>query len=190
MVTHIVLLSGPVASGKSTLCRALEACFGVRVMRTRDLLARNLGRSAGPGRKDLQLEGETLDKLTGGVWLRDELQTILNGDVSDSPIVVDAVRTLDQVQAVRDTYVPAVTHIHLTARKETLAVRYAARNACGGQLELPTYEHVRQNETERIVDTLHAAADIVIDTGMNDEDETFRRACASSRHIWTELCIR
>ena len=158
-------------------------------MRTRDLLARNLGRSAGPGRKDLQLEGETLDQLTGGVWLRDELQNILNEDVSDSPVVVDAVRTLDQVQAIRDTYAPAVTHIHLTARKETLAVRYAARNACGGQLELPTYEHVRQNETESVVDTLQAAADMVIDTGMSDEDETFRRACASLRHIWPEPCM-
>ena len=136
------------------------------------------------------MEGETLDQLTGGAWLRDELQNILNEDVSDSPVVVDAVRTLDQVQAIHDTYAPAVTHIHLTARKETLAVRYAARNACGGQLELPTYEDVRQNETERAVDTLQAAADIVIDTGMNDEDEAFRRASASLRHIWSERCIR
>ena len=161
----------------------------MRVMRTRDLLARNLGRSAEPGRKDLQLEGETLDQLTGGVWLHDELRNVLNGDVNDSHVIVDAVRTLDQVQAIRDTYAPAVTHIHLTARKVTLAVRYAARNACGGQLELPTYEHVRQNETERVVDTLQATADIVIDTGMNGEDETFRRACASLRHIWRERCI-
>ena len=160
------------------------------VMRTRDLLARNLDRSGGPRRKDLQLEGETLDQSTGGFWLRDELQNILNGDVPDSPVIVDAVRTLDQVQAIRGTYSPAVTHIHLTARKETLVVRYAARNACDGQLELPTYEHVRQNETERVVDTLQTAADIVIDTSMNDEDETFRRVRASLRHIWPERCVR
>ena len=51
------------------------------------------------------------------------------------------------------------------------------RSSSNDRLELPAYALVRQNETERVVDTLRADADIVINTGINDEVETFRAAC-------------
>ena len=175
---HIILLSGPVASGKSTLCRALERRFGMTVLQTRELITRSLDQNGVLDRENLQWEGERLDRETGGAWVRDELKRVLNGDVAGSAAVVDAVRTLEQVRIVRDTYDSAVSHIHLTAPEQTLSVRYAIRSSGNDWLELPAYAHVRQNETELVVDTLQADADIVINTGLNDETETFRAACS------------
>ena len=44
---------------------------------------------------------------------------------------------------------------------------------------LPAYAYVWENETERLLDTLQADADIIIHTGLHDELETFRLARAS-----------
>ena len=44
---------------------------------------------------------------------------------------------------------------------------------------LPAYAYVWDNETERLLDTLQADADIIIHTGLHDELETFRLARAS-----------
>lgn len=178
MTMRIILLSGPVASGKSTLCRALEHHFGMKVLVTRDLITRSLNRNGVFGRRNLQWEGERLDRLTGGAWVRDELERFLHGEMAESGVVVDAVRTLEQVRIVRDTYGPVVDHIHLTAPEQTLSARYAARSSCDERLELPAYAHVLQNETERTVDNLQVAADIVLDTGLHNEVETFRAVCA------------
>ena len=174
---HIILLSGPVASGKSTLCRALERRFGMTVLQTRELITRSLDRKGALDRKNLQWEGERLDRETGGAWIRDELKQVLNERVAEGTLAIDAVRTLEQVRIIRDTYDSAVSHIHLTAPEQTLSVRYATRSSGNGWLELPAYALVRQNETERMVDTLRADADIVINTGLNDEVETFGAAC-------------
>ena len=45
---QVVLLSGPIASGKTTLARSLEQRFGFCVVNTRELLLRQGGKTAGP----------------------------------------------------------------------------------------------------------------------------------------------
>lgn len=150
----------------------------MKAVQTRELITRNLNRNRRADREDLQWEGERLDRLTGGAWVRDELQRVLNQGGSESDLVVDAVRTLDQVRIMRDTFKSAVHHIHLTASERTLSERYATRSPCRDRLQLPTYAYVRDNETERLVDTLRADADIVINTGLHGELETFRLARA------------
>lgn len=130
------------------------------------------------GRENLQWEGERLDRLTGGAWVKDEMQRVLDQVVSERALVVDAVRTLDQVRIIRESFKSTVDHIHLTAPEPTLAERYAARGPCNARSDLPGYAHVLQNETEWAVDTLRSVADIVIDTGIHNKIETFRMACA------------
>lgn len=130
------------------------------------------------GRENLQWEGERLDRLTGGAWVNDELKRLLDQVVSERAIVVDAVRTQDQVRIIRESFKSTVVHIHLTAPQPTLAKRYAARRQCHARSDLPEYAHVSQNETERAVDTLRSIADVVIDTGVHNEIETFRMARA------------
>ena len=183
MATQIILLSGPVASGKSTLCRSLERHFDMKAVQTRELITRNLDRNRQAGREGLQWEGERLDRLTGGAWVSDELQRVLIQGGAESALIVDAVRTLDQVRIIRNTLKSAVRHIHLTASERTLSERYVGRSPRRDQSQLPEYAYVRENETERLVDTLRDDADIVINTGLHDELETFRLARAFLLHV-------
>ena len=134
---HIIFLSGPVASGKSTLCRALERRFGMTLLQTRELITRNLDLNGAVDRKDLQWEGERLDRETGGAWIRDELTQVLNECVAEGALVIDAVRTREQVRIIRDTYDSAVSHIHLTAPERMLSVRYETKPKPRWDVHLP-----------------------------------------------------
>jgi adenylosuccinate synthase len=64
----IVLLSGSVASGKSTLASLLEREFNCRVVRTWQLL-KAVDPKVTPDRGALQALGEKLDKKTRGEWV-------------------------------------------------------------------------------------------------------------------------
>ena len=182
---RIILLSGPVASGKSTLSRFLEHQFGMTVLQTRELITRSLDQDRAVHRGDLQSEGERLDRETGGAWVRDGLKRVLDGVTVENAAVVDAVRTLDQVRILRDTYGSAVSHIHLTASDQTLSSRYQARSFGSDKSGLSAYSYMRQNETESMVDSLSAVANIVIDTDVNDKAETFHIACVFLRSVAT-----
>ena len=69
MDRRIILLSGPVASGKTTLARNLADRFDMKVLRTRDWLMSELENRGREGRADLQWEGERLDQETDGTWV-------------------------------------------------------------------------------------------------------------------------
>ena len=172
-VVPIVLLSGPVASGKSTLARTLQAHLGAMVLGTRDMLSRNLRRAGDVSRQDLQAEGERLDRLTGGVWLRDELEYLLSEGTNEAMVVVDAVRTLNQVHSIREHHRHQVAHVHLTAPKALLAARWIGRRIIDRRSDFIGYDEVRQNSTERAVNGLLPVANLVVDTGFNDSESTF-----------------
>ena len=172
-VVQIVLLSGPVASGKSTLARTLQAHLGAMVVGTRHMLSRNLRRSGDVNRQDLQAEGERLDRLTGGVWLRDELEYLLSEGTNEPMVVVDAVRTLNQVQSIRERHGHQVAHVHLTAPKALLDARYIGRDIIDRRSDVIGYDEVRQNSTERDVNRLLPIANLVVDTAFNDTESTF-----------------
>ena len=180
---RIILLSGPMASGKSTLSRSLEGQFGMTVLQTRELITHSLDRNREIDRGDLQSEGERLDRETGGAWVRDGLKRVLDGGTVENAAVVDAVRTLDQVRILRDTFGSAVSHIHLTAPDQTLSSRYQARSFGRDESGCSAYSYMRQNDTERMVDNLSAVANIVIDTDVNDEAETFHIVCVFLRSV-------
>ena len=152
-VERVVLLSGPIASGKTTLARLLEQRFGLRFVGTRNLLA--------PGvedRRRLQAAGTLQDEVTGGSWVRDGLVRLENLYPTRVSLVVDSVRTLDQVRWVRETYGSAVEHIHLTAGLEVLASRYGYRS------EGYQYYEVRDNPVEKMVGFLSSSASLIVDT--------------------------
>ena len=67
--SRIVVLSGPVGAGKSTLARALADSYGAVHLRTLDLLrdhARRHGVALPADRRALQDYGDQLDRETGG----------------------------------------------------------------------------------------------------------------------------
>jgi adenylosuccinate synthase len=68
----IVLVSGNIGVGKSTLVRALGSRFGAQTLKTREVmldLASKKGRRVALERVALQLFGEKLDRDTKGEWV-------------------------------------------------------------------------------------------------------------------------
>ena len=77
MPKQIVLLSGNISSGKSTLSNLLQEQFGLHVLKTKkviqNLALQKLGREVENERRAMQKFGESLDKETRGRWVRDAL---------------------------------------------------------------------------------------------------------------------
>ncbi len=163
-IERIVLLSGHVSAGKSTLAKSLKKRFGVTVYKTRDLLLA-LKPDVESSREAMQLLGEKFDRTTKGAWVCKGLtELILRSDPKDLHIViVDAVRILEQIIEIRKVYRRKVVHIYLDAPKEELSKRYKKREH-EGITELGSYNEVLANKTEKNVSQLKDVADVVIDT--------------------------
>lgn len=175
MTRSIILLSGPIASGKTTLGEHLVNRFRFRCFKTRELISSLLGTEL--DRRALQKAGEQLDRSRGGEWVATALAQLTRETEEDASIVVDAVRTVGQTEAIRRAFGKLVTHVHLSAPRVVLAGRYARRPK-GALKELASYEHVLKSETERKVDDLERVADVVIDTNRNRPQDVVVRVAA------------
>jgi adenylosuccinate synthase len=172
MAFQIVLLSGRVASGKTTLWQQLTTRFpreNIHVLKTknlvRELALKSLGRDLPAERRAMQEFGDQLDRDTKGQWVRDGLSSLVNQFTSSEPssvFIVDAVRVRPQIKAIREAYGFSVNHIHLKAPEEELAARYKHR--VSDMQELRSFKDVAENRTEAAVDELEKSADVVIDT--------------------------
>ena len=175
MLQRLILVSGPVSSGKSTLSHDLADRFGFAIYRTREWLGRRL-REESRDRANLQQEGDRLDVRTRGRWVLEELTKELPAQ-ADEVVILDSVRTWDQIEALRGAFGPNVTHIHVTAPLEVLQKRYDQRRK-RDRRDLAEYEQVRQNQTEQHVDSLRDVADIVIDTNRCTNEDVLVRAAS------------
>ena len=180
---RIVAISGPVGTGKSTLARELRGRFGTIHLRTQDLMAtaaERLGLPLPPDRRGLQELGDRLDAETAGQWVADGVGEWAAGGGEGEMVIVDAVRIHQQVEQLRQAFAPLVTHVHLSATRETLNERYTRRTAEGSSVvELGSYEEVAANATESAIGTLHKEADISIDTDRSSSDDVLTRVAAS-----------
>ncbi len=170
-----MVLSGPIACGKSSLAERLVAQFGFLLVKTHELI-----RTASPGvpaeRAALQKAGEGLDKQTKGQWVADALVRRLARESESAPVVVDSVRIKEQIDALRRAYGRSVIHVHLTAPIEELRRRYKDR--AGSIAELPSYDEVLKDPTEAQVDSLREVADVVIDTHRNAKEDVVERVAS------------
>lgn len=181
---RIVVLSGPVGAGKSTLAGALASSYGAVHLRTLDILRGHAGRrgTALPSdRRALQDYGDQLDRETGGRWVADEVTAVVAGR-EDLPqiVIVDAVRQLSQIDALRAAFA-RVDHLHVRAPETVLDERYRRRGDSSGLAELASYAEVAQNRTESAVNELASDADVDINTDHCDEKDVEIRAAAALR---------
>src|SRR5260370_33803854 len=123
MTRVIVLLSGPIAAGKTTLCDELVSRFGFSVFKTRELI-QELCKDVPTERGALQKAGESLDRKTKGEWIAQSLARNVQALETTGNVVVDSVRIKKQIDGVRRAFGAQVVHIHLTAAEETLKKRY------------------------------------------------------------------
>jgi adenylosuccinate synthase len=164
----IVLLSGPVGAGKTTLAEGLVAKLGFKRVATRDAILRRLPDTART-RVALQAAGERLDRETLGRWVADELHAVDAANEALPGIVVDAVLIKAQVEAIRATIQRPVIHVHLTATRLVLEMRYAKKQ--GAIEESETYSALLGSSTEANVDQLRELADLLFDTSNAEVDQ-------------------
>ena len=179
---QIVLLSGEIGSGKSTLCSYLEQRFGFHVLKTKlvmeQLALERSRKGIDPNRIAMQSFGQRLDRQTKGRWVETALTKLLR-TIPDtrSGVVVDAVRIRDQIRIIRRAYGYSVAHVHLTASDVALAERYKRRTDSGLR-ELSKYSEVKKSKTEAAVHKLAEIADIVIDTELCTPEGVLVRAAS------------
>lgn len=176
MPKRVILLSGPVCSGKTALARKLNDRYNIFHFKTSEFLSSTL-QSGTATRRSLQVFGELLDRRTDGKWVLRQLQSVLPDLGVDSIVAVDSVRIEKQIEVIRKAFGRQVTHVHLTAPRAELAKRYNS-NKANQPGELPSYDSVISNRTERLVSKLAKTADILIDTDRCTAEDVFTRIAA------------
>jgi adenylosuccinate synthase len=174
---QIVLLSGPVSSGKTTLCNQLVERFGAHPVKTKDIIAA-LAEGIDAERGAMQQYGELLDRRTKGAWVREALARQADALPDDALIVVDAVRIMQQILAIRRAYGSRVFHVHLHAERPFLEKRYAYKRKLKGFKEFDSYSQLTNNETEEKIGELATDADVVIQTDRCTKEDVLVRAAA------------
>ncbi len=177
MFDRIILLSGPISSGKSTLAKGLAERCGMSIFKTSEIITRLIPTDLRQDRKALQAQGERLDRKTRGRWVLEELREWSSRPGSCKEVIVDSIRIAEQIQAIREAYGSMVTHVHLTAPLEDLTQRFNKRRRQGKERDVD-YSEVREDPTEKQVEGLASIADIVIDTKRcTEQDVLVRTTC-------------
>jgi adenylosuccinate synthase len=155
----LILLSGPVASGKTTLARDLVQLFSAEHISTSGLISAVAGHDLDRG--ELQRRGLG-DSFQGVNWIADEVRRVAAHSPAGSVVVVDAVRTMEQVNGLRMTAPGAwrILHVHLRGDDDQFTARHAASQRDKGT----TWDEIMLVPTETAVPALEAEADVVIDT--------------------------
>lgn len=125
----LVLLSGPVAAGKTTLRDFLGAEHGFTFVRSSTYLLEKAKHEGLPSdRNGLQELGDRLDIETDYRWVVDDVaRPSMTAAPHNVRWLVDAVRKPRQVQHFRSLESARVLHVHLTAPEEVLRQRYESR---------------------------------------------------------------
>ena len=173
MTLGLVLLSGPVAVGKTSVARALIEQFHFLDIRSgaylRDLAAK---RGKDTSRTTLQELGDSLDESTDFTWLVDEVAVAAIAKGPGQRLwLIDSVRKKRQVEHFRSRFGEAVLHVHLVAPEEILRARYDARLSAGGEYEgnVP-YEVAVKHPNEISSRGLEKIADSIVDVNRSTPD--------------------
>lgn len=177
MASVVVVLSGPVSAGKTTLAARLVDRFGAIHYKTSTLLEQRAQGGVDLERTAMQEFGEGLDRETGGSWVADDLVPQINKLDVGAIAIIDAVRVSGQLDALRRGLPRQVVHVHLRAEEAQLEKRYRRRKRSRFR-EKASYAEVLSNPTESQVPELRHDADVVIDTELNTPKDVEVRAAS------------
>ena len=175
MLNRLILLSGPISSGKTTLAKGLAEHYGFGIFRTNDVFHSKIHNDSESNLKVLQDEDDKYDKETNGRCVLNELKKWVSLNSSSKGVIVDSVRIIEQIDAINEAYWPRVIHIHLTATKAELEKRYSASSKAELDARI-TYESVKENSTLSQIGSISSSADLVIDTKRCTMDDVLIKA--------------
>ena len=159
---RLLLLSGPMASGKTSVSSALQEHYGFVPISSGAFLREHLAARNQPiDRHHLQELGDILDRATDFSWL---IESVGRPAIDARPYVdnwlLDAVRKPRQVELFRLHFADMVRHAHIVAPESVLQQRYADRGAD----YLAQYQASVLHPNEQSARSLAALADKVLDT--------------------------
>lgn len=159
---RLLLLSGPMASGKTSVSAALQELHGFVPISSGSYLRAQLAARDEPlGRHNLQELGDSLDRATDFSWLIDAVAIpALEARPDVDNWLLDAVRKPKQVELFRLHFGNAVRHVHIIAPESVLEQRYAAR----GLSHLEDYRASVLHPNEQSARSLAGFADKILDT--------------------------
>lgn len=161
-VEKILLLSGAIGAGKTSVATILMASFEFQKIGTSDYLISKIPPSelkdGNERRLQLQDLGDRLDNETDYRWV---ISPVAVDAMGRNPRVtnwlIDAVRKERQVAHFRSQFGATVRHIHLTASETVLRARHLER---GGN-----YDQAIAHPNEMNSRNLIGIADHIVDTG-------------------------
>ncbi len=173
---QVVLVSGHICSGKSGLGQRLCDEFGYDLIRTSDILREEAQRRGLPtDRLSLQAIGDTMDEETQHRWVFQAVEKhIVNLD-ANIPIVIDNVRTSQQLEHFRRFHDWQTVHAHLYAPRAELESRFQKKHAAEAGLGY-TGADLLKNEQDILF--FKQDADVRINTGRTDGRDTLVRVAA------------
>lgn len=161
----VLLLSGPIAVGKTSVANALVEQHQFRCLKSSDYLKSICkARSIEVSRATLQSIGDDLDEATDFRWLVDD---VAGPQISTGPQhqrwLVDSVRKQRQIEHFRAAFEDTVLHVHLWASDSALQERYARRRSSSEHAEGPSsYEVAVRHPNEISSRSLKDSADLAI----------------------------
>ena len=176
---RIVLISGHLCAGKSLLAKNLTKSFIFDCVKTSEVLRQR--QTATVSRADLQRRGNELDQRTGARWIVDRIKQLATENEKTEYIAVDAIRTREQIECVREQFGSLVVHVHLTAPHSVLTERYEERKHIGREKESLAYGDADGMTTADEFGRLQNDADLCIDTSRSDPGDTLVRVASRLR---------
>ena len=172
---YLLLLSGPIAVGKTAIRQSLVANHGFDYVRSGQYLMEMADRrSIDAKRISLQDLGDELDLKTDFRWLLDDVAIPAFRDKPHMKRwIIDAVRKPRQVTHILGVdQCPLVLHAHLVAPEETLEKRYEERRAKqANPLDVSPYAVAINHPNEKSSRQLISIADAIYDTSLMGPDQ-------------------
>jgi len=172
MKPRIIVLSGSVCSGKSTLAALICKKADAKLAKTKTMLAEISGKNI-TSRSVLQRTGTAIEKNSNGRWIAEHVSHLLYSDQNLGLVVIDSAHTKEQVQSLRNG-LWSVTHVHLEASDDVLDTRsdYDSLSSHAKKVEIKSRRSISSSKE------LSSVADVVIQTDRCNADDVYARVIA------------
>lgn len=184
---RVLLLSGPLSVGKSSVTKALAQTHYFERIRSGSYLASVAAhRGIVPTRIGLQGLGDSLDLETDFQWLIDAVAVPAFAAMpTQMSWIVDAVRKRRQVEHFKARFAIPPFHVHLVASEATLRQRYESRQEAGDDYvgDAP-YDEAIRHPNEVASRSLITIADLVLDIETRSPQDSAREISARAEEFW------
>lgn len=164
----VIGVSGPIAAGKTSVCRYLEQ-KGFSYARFSAVIDEMLSQAGLPiDRPHQQAMGEKVNRSPGQRWLCQELMKRIPEDADE--VVIDGLRFPEDHSFLIELFGIRFLHLHISAPRDTRETRYILG---GGTAE--DFQAAERALTESQFDRMAALAHVIVENG------------ASLAHLWRQV---